>query len=462
MFLFVCAALCGFFQKAFAAAGAGLTFIEGLKAYQAGDFERARQVFERLAELGHASAQFNLGAMYYRGEGVEKGLVKAYGWFCLASEGGDEEAKKLSDLIYEKLSPVDQIEAIKLRDSLIRGHGKAALNMSLIPELMQFDLGYCQLKKVVAPLPQYPPIQARHTREGWVDVEFTIDKSGYVRDLFVVESVPGGSFSHAAINAMRKHKYAPPLVNGRNSEVYGHASRVIFKIDMESPLEYEKRLDNFFSSLLEKAKTGDPFYQFLYGYAMSSHPRVERINRAETNEWYLKAAQGGYSPAQHALAYSLLYGQGCAPDNSKAIEWLTLAAKADYARSQLLLGRILLQMQQTPDQAQKALFWIGKAAEQDFPPALMTLAWLQATNGDEKLRNPGNALKLAKLVYEDYPDQVRAFETMAAAHAALGDFKKAVKFQKKAIAEAEDLEWSLEQPQLRMDAYSAGKAWYES
>src|SRR5687768_14188942 len=88
-FLFVCV------QPVYA----GLTFNEGMQAYEAGDFANAKLIFERLAELGHASAQYNLAAIYYRGEGVEKDPVKAYGWFYLADDGGDAGAKKISDQI---------------------------------------------------------------------------------------------------------------------------------------------------------------------------------------------------------------------------------------------------------------------------------------------------------------------------------------------------------------------------
>jgi TPR repeat protein len=195
---------------------------------------------------------------------------------------------------------------------------------------------------------------------------------------------------------------------------------------------------------------------------MTTHHRVKRITEVEMNEWYLKSAQGGFGPAQYALAYSLLYGQGCVPDRAKAIAWLTLASEGDYSLAQLLLGRTLISLHESPEQVQKGLFWINKAAESDFPPAAMTLAWLQSTNGDEKLRNPGNALKLAAGFYKEYPDQVTALETMAAVYAATGDFKKAVKFQEDAIDEAKELEWNLQQPQLRLDAYKNGKAWYES
>jgi uncharacterized protein len=455
--LLVCAVLLAFFQPD---ANAGLTFSEGLKAHGAGDYENAILIFERLAELGHAPAQYNLAAMFYRGEGVVKDPVKAYGWFYLAGDGGDQEAGKISGQIYKKLSPLDQIEAIKLRDSLVAGHGKAALNASLIPELTQTDMGYCKIDRVGFTAPKYPNHLMAKGVQGWVDFEFTISKEGRVKDIFVIESAPKDDFVKAAASAIRKNKYTAPLVDGRNSEVYGYKSRVIFKFDGEAPEEYKKKLNDFVTEFLKKAQEGDPYHQYLYAYVMGVHPDLS-IDPQEGNEWFLKAAQGGFPPAQYSLAFSLLYGQGCVPDNAKAIEWLTRAAQADYAPAQLLLGRLLLKLTGQAEK-EKGVFWHQKAADNRFVPASMAFGWIRATSRDEKLRNPDEALKLVRPVYEAYLDQVTALETMAAAYAGTGDFKRAVKFQKLAIKEAKNLEWSLEQMQLRMDAYSAGKAWYES
>ena len=45
------------------------------------------------AEQGNSSAQFNLGLMYYNGEGVPKDDSEAIRWYRLAAENGDSEAQ---------------------------------------------------------------------------------------------------------------------------------------------------------------------------------------------------------------------------------------------------------------------------------------------------------------------------------------------------------------------------------
>ena len=42
-----------------------------------------------LAEQGYAKAQFNLGVMYYQGDGVLRNYAKALEWYKQAAEQGD-------------------------------------------------------------------------------------------------------------------------------------------------------------------------------------------------------------------------------------------------------------------------------------------------------------------------------------------------------------------------------------
>ena len=52
------------------------------------------------AEQGDADAQFNLGSMYYQGEGVPKDYKQAIYWYTKAAEQGDDEAQFNLGLMY--------------------------------------------------------------------------------------------------------------------------------------------------------------------------------------------------------------------------------------------------------------------------------------------------------------------------------------------------------------------------
>ena len=64
---------------------AGQTFDEAVAAYDRGDYATAVRGFLVHAEQGDATAQFNLGLMYDKGEGVLKDEAEAVRWYRLAA-----------------------------------------------------------------------------------------------------------------------------------------------------------------------------------------------------------------------------------------------------------------------------------------------------------------------------------------------------------------------------------------
>ena len=68
-------------------------FDKGLMAYKAGDYKSALAEWTPLAEQGDAKAQYDLGWMYDRGEGVLKNYKTAVKWYTLAAEQGNAHAQ---------------------------------------------------------------------------------------------------------------------------------------------------------------------------------------------------------------------------------------------------------------------------------------------------------------------------------------------------------------------------------
>ncbi|MBT4701145.1 MAG: sel1 repeat family protein, partial [Rhodospirillaceae bacterium] len=62
-------------------------------AYAAGDYTNVLKKWEPLAKGGNASAQFNLGQMYRRGQGVKKNDKTAVKWYTIAAEQGQAIAQ---------------------------------------------------------------------------------------------------------------------------------------------------------------------------------------------------------------------------------------------------------------------------------------------------------------------------------------------------------------------------------
>lgn len=78
--------------------------------------------------------------------------------------------------------------------------------------------------------PQYPERALQRGIEGRVLIEFTISKSGSVKDAKVVAYEPSKIFNKAALKAVSQWKYNPKIVNGKAVEQPGVRIAIPFKL----------------------------------------------------------------------------------------------------------------------------------------------------------------------------------------------------------------------------------------
>lgn len=82
---------------------------------------------------------------------------------------------------------------------------------------------------VCAP-PKYPMRAAQRGLEGWVEVEFTITKTGSVKDPRIVGYQPSKIFNKEALRAIQKCKYNPRIEDGSPVERPGVIVRLAFQM----------------------------------------------------------------------------------------------------------------------------------------------------------------------------------------------------------------------------------------
>ncbi|MBV2127760.1 energy transducer TonB [Arsukibacterium indicum] len=68
---------------------------------------------------------------------------------------------------------------------------------------------------VVRVEPRFPVEALRDGISGWVKLRFSIDESGSVTDVEVLQAEPRGVFDREAARALRRWKYQPQVVDGR-------------------------------------------------------------------------------------------------------------------------------------------------------------------------------------------------------------------------------------------------------
>ena len=106
-------------------------------AYERGDYGTAHRGFLGFAEQGDADAQFDLGVMYYDGQGVPQDHAEAVKWFRRAAEQGLADAQSnLGGMYYEGQGvPQDHAEAAKwFRRAAEQGNTTAQFYLGLMLE----------------------------------------------------------------------------------------------------------------------------------------------------------------------------------------------------------------------------------------------------------------------------------------------------------------------------------------
>ncbi|MCP4430516.1 MAG: sel1 repeat family protein [Gammaproteobacteria bacterium] len=77
----------------------------GLKAYaafKAGNYEEARQIWQRLADKGNTTAMINLANLFQQGKGVSENHEHAFKYIVEAARLGDSRAQYELGIEYEK------------------------------------------------------------------------------------------------------------------------------------------------------------------------------------------------------------------------------------------------------------------------------------------------------------------------------------------------------------------------
>jgi protein TonB len=81
--------------------------------------------------------------------------------------------------------------------------------------LLLAEPAHAELKQIKRVEPVYPAEAARAGTSGFVEVEFTVDATGKVATVSVVNAKPSRTFETAAVKAVKQWMFAPGADGGR-------------------------------------------------------------------------------------------------------------------------------------------------------------------------------------------------------------------------------------------------------
>ncbi|MEM1191490.1 MAG: energy transducer TonB [Pseudomonadota bacterium] len=84
---------------------------------------------------------------------------------------------------------------------------------------------------IVKVAPIYPRRAQTRGITGYCIVEYTVTRSGSIRDPLPVDCVPSGVFERASVKAAEKFKYKPRVVDGEAIEVAGVQNKFTYELE---------------------------------------------------------------------------------------------------------------------------------------------------------------------------------------------------------------------------------------
>ena len=255
--------------------------------------------FKVMADHGDAVAQYNLGACYHNGDGVEQDAKEAARWFRQAALQGNATAQYHLGL------------------SLVNGHGapanvvegaqwyRKAADQGLAQA--QFDLGICY-------------------RDG---VGVGMDLKQAV-----------AWFHKAAVHGSAEAQQGLGMAYSQGAGV---------------PQDQAEAFRWFFKA----AEQGDPYAQHDVGLCYRNGEGVVQ-DSAEAVKWFSKSAEQGLPAAEHDLGVCFATDNGVTNDEEKAIKWFRRAANHGDADSQLRLG---VKLELRKEWAEAAAWYLKAASQ---------------------------------------------------------------------------------------------------
>ena len=320
--------------------------VEALKRQE---YQRALDEFRALAELGFATAHYNLANMYFFGRGVAEDRSQAVRWVQKAAERGHEQSQLglARWYAYGENVAQDRDQAVYWYSRLAkRGNDEAKDPLAFLRLVKEAEDGRADAYA-----------QYQLGKMYWDGKGTPVDKKKAVEWL-----------TCAAERGLAIAKYHL----GR-WYFWGHDD--IYK-DHTQPLRW----------LIEAANSG--FTRAWACYLLGRIYGNGRGDLAQDKElsvkWYTRGAEQGDAGCMYRLGLVFCSGKDTPEDRAKGINWLTEAAERGYTElygdAQYQLGLIYLDGG-SPEENSRAVEWITKAAERGNTGAQMSLAQIYATNG---------------------------------------------------------------------------------
>jgi uncharacterized protein len=349
-------------------------FKKGVAAYESGDYATALREWNPLAEQGDAGAQFSLGWMYYKGQGIPLDDKTAVKWYRLAAEQGHADAQNnLGDMYHEGNGvPQDNKTAVKWwKLAAEQGHAGAQNNLTARGSGITTKGGVISNQELRCKDEKgnsYVTLQ--ETCEG----EDQAENNSTVRGSDITTTPSSGDFQKG-FDAYKIEDFATALREWKPLAEQGDAGVArwmgrMYRLGQGVPQDYKTAVKWYTLA----AEQGYVFAQYILGeiyhYGTDILGEIYHYgtgvprNYETAVKWYTLAAEQGNFDAQYILGELYHDGTGVPRNYETAVKWYRRAAEQGHAESQYNLGTMYRKGLGVPQDYKTAERWYTQAAKQ--------------------------------------------------------------------------------------------------
>ncbi|MGQ4661524.1 tetratricopeptide repeat protein [Lysobacter sp. F6437] len=156
-------------------------------------------------------------------------------------------------------------------------------------------------------------------------------------------------------------------------------------------------------------------------------------NLGDAKAWLLADAEKGDHESQALLGSMLLRGELGSVDEAEGLRWMKLALAASNPSAYVDYGAWLYYFKNTAESRLEAIGVWEEARTKDIPLATNNLAWARCTSPDAAIFDPARGMEAAASMGTAEHMGAAQLDTLAACHAAAGEFERARELQTQAI-----------------------------
>ena len=430
---------------------ANANIIDAQNYFDQENYTQSFKEYQKLAKLGNVRAQYNVGTMLFKGQGVEKNTLDAYAWL-MAAETIDPEVEQFLKLVEKDLNPEDlataktdgltliKLYGYKQSETLLGPVEKEAISQQEAQKtFIWFKTRKSSMKKI-----DYPQRALKKSGRGWVDLSYNIYPDGSVRDINITNQYPHVLFAPSAIDFISKQNYDAYQGNSKITLEHEFYTSYRIKYGIYGIGFINSQMKRKIAALLKSALAGSLEAQYQYTnlyYTILNNGGG--VSEKTINKWLFRSAQFGLVDAQFRLGENIYHGQSCKQEKQKGLDWIIRAAQNNNIEAQYLAYHLLRNNDLHNISEKTAQYWLDKSAENGSLIGQIKYAKYISWKENSTFKDIDLAFKYLDNYAEHIAQTADWYQTRALLFSKINKHSEATKAITKAIKLAKKAHWDL-------------------